>query len=181
MKESKPVTLRQYAKMCDTSHQTVSAAIEKGRIVEGYDPEAKKIWPELADLEWGLAFRAKRINKRLAENIVTQDRLDDLSEITVAEMQIDPHDTIGEAERKKLIIQSQRELIKLKTESGELVNREAMYREMFEFGKEIRMGLQVIPDRIIDRLITLPRNEAHKLLVESINEALEKLSNEESN
>ena len=175
MNKTEKATMRQYAKMCDTSHQTISTAIQKGRISKGFDESENKIIVDIADREWGLAFRAKKINEKMKKE-VSQDRLDDLSDIPVSEIVISPEDSSFDADRKMTIIKAQRELLKLKTESGELVNREAVDNELFNFGKEIRTAFQAIPDRIIDQIISLDRNAAHKMLSESINDVLEKLS-----
>lgn len=169
------ITIRKYAQLIGTTHTTVSTAISKGFIKKGYDFEDKKIIKPLADKEWGLAFQLKKSNKK-EEKTITQDILDDLCNVSVDEITLVAGDTYSEAERKKLIIQSQRELLKLKTESGELVHKNTMYKEMFEIGKDIRVNMQAIPDRIIDILITMNRNEAHMLLMSSINEVLTKLS-----
>lgn len=175
------ISIRKYAALLGTSHTTVNSAIKDGYIRKGYDRISKKIDSEIADKEWGNDYKTKKANRIEAANAeITQPRLDELSAITVEEITLYPTDTYIEAERKKLIIQGQRELIKLKAESGELVNKEAMYREMFEFGKELRLALHAIPDRIIDELLTLDRHNAHRLLVSAINETLEKLSNEGS-
>jgi hypothetical protein len=171
MNKTETLTLRQYAKRCGTSHQTIGAAVKSGRIDKGYDRKTKRIIPDIANLEWGAAFMARR-----ADSSVPQEWLENISQIPVEEIKLNPADTIAEAERKKTIIHAQRELLKLKTESGELVSKKAVDREGFEFGKEIRINMQAIPDRIIDQLITLDRSAAHRLLLDSINEALTKLS-----
>ncbi|MBS1776023.1 MAG: hypothetical protein JSS64_07055 [Bacteroidetes bacterium] len=176
----KLLTIRQYANKIGVSHTTVQNAINSGRISKGC--QNGKINEKVANEEWGdvLRHRSERRKANEAKKVViTQQRLDDLCNIPVAEIVINADDDIKEAERKKLIIQGQRELIKLKAESGELVNKEAMYKEMFEFGKELRLALQAIPDRIIDELLTLDRHNAHRLLTTAINETLEKLSENE--
>ena len=102
--------------------------------------------------------------------------MDAYSRVDVVEIQISHQDTAPEALRKQIIIKAQLDLLKLKTESGQLVNKEEVYKEIYAYGKEIRMSLQAIPDRIIDQLLTMDRNDAHKLLTESINESLIKLT-----
>jgi hypothetical protein len=171
MNKKETLTLRQYAKRCGTTHQTVSAAVKSGRIDKGYDRKSKRIIPDIANLEWGSAFIARHV-----DSSVPQEWLEGLSRIPVEAIELSPNDSVAEAERKKTIILAQRELLKLRAESGELVNREEQERAGFEFGKEIRITMQAIPDRIIDQLITLDRSAAHRLLLDSINEALTKLS-----
>lgn len=175
MNNRKNLSIRAYAKECGVSHVAIMKAIEAGRIVNGYDPKAKKIIPDIANQEYGFNAIIKKTNEKIKESI-SQHRLEEYSGVEVMDIQLMPEDSKPEAERKQVIIKAQLDLLKLKTESGELVNREEVYKQLFAYGKEIRMGLQSIPDRIVDQLITLKRNEAHKLLSENINEVLTKLS-----
>lgn len=186
MKSEKQVSisLRAYAKMCSCTHRTVSKAIAAGNIKEGWDEINKKIIPEIADKEWGINFKASRlvqaskeVYKTKTENMVSNERLDELSGVPIHDIIISPEDPPVEADRKLTLIKAQRELLKLKTESGELVNKESVYKELYELGKEVRISLQSIPDRIIDNIIVMDRNEAHQLLLNSINDVLEKIDN----
>lgn len=176
MKKDNIISISEYARRCGVTRGAIQKAIKSGRITKGYDLKAKKIVAIEADKEYGFNTVIKKTNEKIKHS-VTQDRLEDLTNIPVSEITISANDFATDADRKMVIIKAQRELLKLKTESGELVNKDAVYKELFEFGKEVRMSLQAIPDRIIDQLITLNRNEAHKLLTESINETLSKLSN----
>ncbi|MFT4061091.1 MAG: hypothetical protein QM642_01900 [Edaphocola sp.] len=171
------MTLRQYAAKCDTTHQTVSAAIKEGRIVKGYNEVAKKIIPDVADLEWGLDFVERRLQKKLGADIPGEDENWDPF---AKESDIRQDTGINELARLDLLYKARMGKLKVEEAAGRLVDKDAMYREMFEFGKEIRSNLQAIPDRIIDELMTLPRKEGHRLLLENINMTLERLSNEDS-
>lgn len=175
MSEKELLSIRAYAKKCGVSHVAIKKAIDAGTIKDGYDTNAKKIIPDIANEEYGFNVSIKKINEKIKESISQKD-LETYSGVELLDIQILPEDTAPEADRKQKIIKAQLDLLKLKTLSGELINKEEAYKEMFAFGKEIRMGLQAIPDRIIDNLITMNRNEAHKLLTESINEALIKLT-----
>lgn len=176
MSEIKLLSIRAYAKEKGVSHVAIKKAIDSGKITKGYDSTKKKIIPDIADREYGFEVSIRKINERIKESISQKD-LDLYSGVEVMDIQILPEDTAPEADRKQKIIKAQLDLLKLKTLSSELVNKEESYKEMYSFGKEVRMSLQAIPDRIIDNLITMNRNDAHKLLTESINEALIKLTN----
>lgn len=172
-KKEELLSIRAYAKRVGVSHVAIKKAIDTGKIVEGYN--GKKIIVSMADKEYGFNTSIKKINEKIKASI-SQQTLDEYSGVDLLDIKISHEDTAPEADRKQKIIKAQLDLLKLKTESGELINKDEAYKEMFAFGKEIRMNLQSIPDRIIDELITLNRNEAHKLLSESINEALIKLT-----
>lgn len=169
------IQMATYARRLGISKVSVHDAIKTGRLVKGYDPVTKKIIPDIADKEWGLAAK-QRSEKQLRERALTQADIDQFANVPVYDIVITPADDLAEADRKRTIIKAQQDLLALKKEAGELVNREEMYREMFEFGKEIRTALQAIPARVVDRLINMDRMAATKLLTEEINQVLEKLS-----
>lgn len=171
VKDPNLMTMLAYARSIGVTHPAIIKAVKEGRIAKGWNKKEKKIIKDIADKEYGELAMARQ--KKVS---VSQEHLEDLSNVTVEEVVVNADDDIAEADRKKTIIKAQLDLLKLKKEAGELVNRDAMYNEMFEFGKEIRTNLQSIPDRIIDQLLGMERNEAHGLLLRSINEALEKLS-----
>lgn len=172
-------SIRGYARLRGITEGAVRKAIKTGVIVKGFDTTEKKIIIKEADKEYGNVVSIKKINERIKESI-SQEDLEMYSGVKVMDIQLMPNDTEPEAKRKSTIIDGQLKLLKLKIQSGELVNKEDVYKELFAFGKEIRMNLQSIPSRIIDRIITLERHEAHKLLTESINEALSKLTTNEN-
>jgi hypothetical protein len=175
MKKEKYLSIREYSKRVGVSHVSIQKAIKTGKISKGYDSETKTINPDIADQEYGFQTEIKKINEKLKENI-SQQQLDAYSGVEVMDIQLSHADTAPEALRKQIIIKAQLDLLKLKTESGQLVNKEEVYKEIYAYGKEIRMSLQTIPDRIIDQLITMDRNDAHQLLTQSINESLIKLT-----
>lgn len=177
------MTLRQYAKRCDTTHQTVSTAIQKGQIVEGYDKKAGKIIVDAADMEWGIAFMERKVIERVKKSAIKDDDGESLSDDeieSIADMDDIPQNTrLNELMRLDMLYKARLGKLKAEKEKGSLVDKDQMYKEMFEFGKEIRLSIQAIPDRIIDQLITLDRNAAHKMLSEEINKALEKLATDD--
>lgn len=176
-KEEK-ISIREFARRIGSDEKTVRKAIKSGHIEKGYDKKARKILADTARKEWGLHFKLRKINTELRK--VTTSDLEGVRNISIEEITLKADDPQIVLERKHVFIKANRDLLKLKTESGELQNKEETYKELFEFGKEVRTALQAIPDRIVDQLITLERNEAHKLLSESINEVLLKLSEHET-
>src|SRR5687767_13332439 len=76
-KDTKLLTLREYAKKCNTTHQTVSNAINTGKISEGFDPKSGKINSDVADMEWGISFMENRLIKELgasSKSIIEGDK-----------------------------------------------------------------------------------------------------------
>ncbi len=191
------LTITEYAKINGCSRTTIRKAIDAGKILSGFDPAVKMIDRKIADKEWGREFRAarkmaeKKENKRIAEiqsqienaentqQQISQKELDEIANLEMLEMQLDPHDSEHEARRKHRLIKAQIDLISLKVKAGELVNREDVDRELFEFGKEVRSAFQAIPARITKQLLSMDEKEAQNFLTDEINEVLMKLSNED--
>lgn len=171
----KKVSIREYAKDLGVSDNSIRYAIKTGKITKGYDVKNKKIIVEEADKEYGFVLRVKKNNEKLKKSFSSKD-LEDIEGVNIEEITIKKDDTIVDIERKHAYIKAQRDLLKLKTEAGELQNKEDTYRELFNFGKEVRLAFQSLPDRIIDQIITMERNKAHKLLAENINDVLLKLT-----
>jgi len=175
MEKDNTVSISEYARHCGVSRTAIQKAIKSGRIAQGYDFFTKRIKVDIADKEYGLKTIVKSANVKMKQD-VPQEWLNNLANVPVSEITLSPSDYTTEAERKMTIIKAQRELLKLKTESGELVSKEAVYRELFDKGKEIKLALQAIPDRVVDQMISMGRNDAHRLLTEEINQVLTKLS-----
>jgi len=72
------------------------------------------------------------------------------------------------------------ELLKLELEERKetLVQKDAVYLELFEFGTEVKSSILAIPERITDQLISLSgdRNAFHTLLTDSLSQVLDLLS-----
>ena len=62
-------------------------------------------------------------------------------------------------------------------EMGKLVNKEVVFKQLFQFGLEVRTKIEAIPNLIIDEMMaTKDRNEKKLILEKAINEALMHLS-----
>lgn len=179
MSNKATLTLRQYAKRCNTSHQTVSAAIKAGKIAEGFDEKTMRINPDVADMEWGLDFIQSRLMKKVADGYHGDVEDDDWNSLEKDVSDIPQKTSLKELVRLELLYKTRMAKVRLEEAQGKLVDKNATYQEMFAFGKEIRVNMQAIPDRIIDQLLSLDRSAAYKLLMDSINEALEKLSEQD--
>lgn len=80
----------------------------------------------------------------------------------------------AEARRVEAIAKAKTAQLDYNERKGRLVDKSAVYKELFAIGQAIRAALQGIPDKIIDELLACTdRNDAHKLLYREIAEALE--------
>lgn len=67
--------------------------------------------------------------------------------------------------------------LKFEQASGELVNRDQVFRAFFAVGQEFRAAIMSVPDRVIDEVFAADdRNVAHDLLYNALADVLEKLS-----
>lgn len=184
-KQKELLSLREYAKWCGTSHQTIRTAIDENKIVEGFDKQTQKIRKTVADLEWGIEFTQRQAIKRIKNAEKTgDDELDGFIEMPVEDItKVSPEipitTSMKEVIRLKLVHEARTARLKAEEAAGRLVDKSKMYKEMYDFGGEIKSALQNIPDRIIDRLINMERNEAHKFLKVEIDRVLEKLATDE--
>lgn len=176
-KNENKVSIREYARSKGVSDTTIRKAIKSGKIKKGYDEGSKKIIPQVADREWGdtivqplqtgsQTIPAKEIKENEAEQVITGDGI-----------VLDKDETYAEALRKDLIIKANLNALKLRMKEGEVVEKSKVYKELFSFGKQIRLRFQSIPDRIIDDVLAAPgRNEAHMILFNAISDVLEELT-----
>jgi hypothetical protein len=85
--------------------------------------------------------------------------------------------TLVAAKRAQAVYIAKIKELEYKRMAGTLVEKDKVYQSLFAFGQEVRNAFQALPDRIIDELrASQNRNEAHKLLYDSIADVLDKLS-----
>ncbi|RAJ00457.1 hypothetical protein LX64_04163 [Chitinophaga skermanii] len=155
---------RQYAKEIGVSNEAVRRAIKDGKIVKGWDAATKKIIPEIANAEWGYIHNAAS----------TDNHVNDTPKKGLT---LDSDSSYNDAKRVKEILSAQLIALELKEKKEELVNKAAVYQELFKFGQQIRTAFLNIPDRTIDNIIAAEtRSEAHAILTNAIHEVLEKLT-----
>jgi phage terminase Nu1 subunit (DNA packaging protein) len=82
-----------------------------------------------------------------------------------------------EAKKVEQIYKAKLAQLKFEMQSGKLVEKQAVYRELFGIGKSIRDALVSVPDRCIDNVLAArSRREAHGVLLTEIQNALEGLT-----
>ena len=155
---SELISIREYARRLIIDEKAVRKAIAAGRIVRGYDKEAKKILPDEANQEWGYKHetvkqqkgvsRAKAIEKMGATpdllSLETPETLEDLQQSLIITSRM----PVAEALRIREIIGAGLDKMKLAEAEGRLVDREKVYKALFGFGNEIKKSLLNIPQRV---------------------------------
>jgi len=98
---------------------------------------------------------------------------------TVGEHEDEDEDGMSMIQAKKLeqVMKAKLAQLKFEKESGRLVEKQAVYRELFAIGKSIRDALLAVPDRCVDdALAARSRREAHEIMTAEIAKALEGLT-----
>lgn len=85
--------------------------------------------------------------------------------------------TIAEARRLRAIADAETARLQADKLKGELVEKRAVYAELFEMGQVLREKIQAVPDRVIDLLLSQPsRTEAHNVLADALRDVLNEMS-----
>lgn len=178
--DEKRISIREYARSKGVSDTAVRKAIKSRKINAGYDEATKKIIPEIADREWGdTIIQVTHDNEPPpAPPAVNGEQAAGKEQSNSGEgIFLDKDETYAEALRKDLIIKANINALKLRMKEGEVVEKSRVYKELFAFGKQIRLRFQSVPDRIIDDVLAAPgRNEAHLLLFNAITDILDELT-----
>jgi hypothetical protein len=196
------ISQREFARRLDVSNEAVSQAVKNGKISKGWDKGAGKIIYEKAMEEWGNLFvkidaeseqATADVVKRLQSvpgPQITKPRAKDPDDSQQSAFdELEEYETLAlsarapfaEALRVEKVAKAKQEIIKLKKETGELVNKEEVYRQLFGYGQSVRNAILAIPDRIIDEVLAAPnRALAHQVLTSGIHEALTKLTDVET-
>jgi len=81
--------------------------------------------------------------------------------------------SFNDARKSKMIYEANIKKLEYEKLKSELVEKSEVYRRLFSLGKELRISLQAIPDRIVDSVISAAsRHEAHTIMYEAIASAL---------
>jgi hypothetical protein len=167
MSTEKGISQREYGRLIGVSGEAVRKAIKAGYIVKGWDEKAQRIYPNKANEEWGKAFK---------EDVTVQD-FKTPQNTNPNSITITSNDTLYEAKRKKEILSAKIMALDLAERQGVLVLKEAIYKELFAKGQEIRSDLLNMPNRCIDNIIAAnDRNKAMLILTDEIVQTLEKFT-----
>lgn len=202
------VSYRKFADMVGVSDTAVRKAIAAGYIVNGViglDTKRPKIDVDVACAEWGkpligtndpppekgpvIQGTLKRKPKPVVVPVDVDDEDDDdpeddddLIETPTDEKTSAAVMTMVEAKRQEAVLKAKKLQIQIAEMEGRLVDKEAVYKKLFEKGQTIRSAILSIPDRISANLLACKSvTEANNLLTEELILALEKLSTSENN
>lgn len=169
------ISIREYARRKGCSDTNVRKAIAAGKIVKGVDTSGHRprIDPDVADKEWGNNFDPSYAgrNNKLEDNIAVASAPDSPGVGTGGKR------ALADIKRDTAEVKLRQEAIKLREMSGQLVDKEKVYRALFVAGQEVRSSFQAIPDRVIDEILAAKdRNSAHGVLFNAITDALETMS-----
>lgn len=182
-----PVSLRDFANMHGIPYSqvyrasktnffsTCSTVDAKTGKVWLYPEAAKRFWDEHRDHEKtaNLAKGAAAINSRPGR----KPRGAAVPPESVRPETGDPVESMAALKAQALRLKIQSDALDFQRKRGALVDKQKVYAGLFEIGKEIRLALLSIPDRVVDAMVAAPnRTEAHNILTREIHEMLERIS-----
>ena len=192
------ISQREFGRRLNVSEGTVRKAIDAGYIVQGRitkDSGKPALIYEIALQEWnnspaGLQAEEKRKGPAPTPKVTTtvknfvQTKSESQPDQKAGPVKpiFDPEAAAAKKEilkdkQTQVKLRIQKEALELQRLTKKLVDKEIVYRELFEFGKSIRDNIMTVPDRCIDELRNAKsRHEAHKILTDYLTEALRSLS-----
>lgn len=168
---AKYISIRQFAREMGVSHTAINKAIKQGRIIEGHK-KGLGIIREIAEQEY-------RDNTEPGKGRppASKSRPRDGGGGEVRRELPPTEDSFAHAKKAKMVYEAQIKKLEFEEKSGRLVDKSIVYKELFAAGKELRISLLAIPDRIIDNLMACgTRNEAHAMLLKELTESLEEFA-----
>ena len=173
--ENDIISLREFARRMSIGEKTIRDAIKLGKIVDGVTQINGK--PKII---YDIAYKEfKEIN--LGAQVLGES---DYKDVSAEEMLsegvagLSGNTSLATATRAEKIFKAQKAFLEVERLKGTLVEREEVYRQLFQVATEIRSSILAIPDKITDDLIAISddRNSFYKLLVDTINNELTVLS-----
>ena len=177
------ISLREYGRRIGTSDTAVRKAIKAEKIVRGvvYDTNGKPyIIPSIANAEWAKSYdpsyeRVTQSGGRATVYSAAPQPIEDAVAPLSTNQTTDT--SLAAARRAQAVYKAKILELQMKEKQGSLVDKQFVYKTLFEAGQEVRSALQAIPDRVIDNILAArSRNDAHKILFDAISDALEQLS-----
>ena len=187
---SEIISIREFGRRVGVSDTAVRKAIEAGKIVNalGINPNNGRptLKYDVALQEWKAAgggvhavnYEAKPQPAKSQKQPAPKPEPAPVPDTPtpVAQPPVDTSTLMAAKKAQAVYIAKIKEL-EYKKMAGSLVEKDKVYRSLFAFGQEVRNAFQALPDRIVDDIrASQSRNEAHRILYDSIAEVLEKLS-----
>jgi len=188
MAKEEELTIAKFAEYIGVTRQAIYKAIKSGRISSSLTPDGKRVRKEAGRLEYfemtDPSQQRKHHKAVLLEAKHSGELVDSKKDAPASAPPVNSDASgisFNEAKRKEMIIRAATREVELKQLMGKLVDKDNVYRELFNAGKELRVAIMAIPDRVIDDLLAcLTRNEAHALLYKELSHTLEMLSDIEN-
>jgi hypothetical protein len=175
MASDQVISLREFGRRNSVSDTSIRKAIGAGRITQeavvyGPGQKVKGVKLNRAQADWD-SYERKAAGRPPAGQITAPETQapDAAASLTspttvklnLAKLQI-------EVQHKKMLYDKAR---------GTLVERDRVYKLLFEAGQEMRESFLSMPDRLIDQILgAATRNEAHAILLHGIHETLTRLA-----
>lgn len=172
------ISQREYARRLGISNEAVSKAIREGKISKGWDKKEGKIIFETANEEWGALHLKTDIPKLLKQEVGEPIRANYPTRASSANgMTLSADSSYAEAKRVREIIVAQIAALELKERKEELVKKDEVYKQLYNFGQEVRTAITSLPDRHIDSMLAAKsRPEAYQILSGAVYDILDKLT-----
>ena len=177
------ISIREYARRVGVSDTAVRKCIKAEKIVRGveYDANGKPyIIPSIANAEWAKSYDPsyERVTQSGGRATVYSAAPQPIEDAVAPPSTNQTTDTsLAAARRAQAVYKAKILELQMKEKQGSLVDKQFVYKTLFEAGQEVRSALQAIPDRVIDNILAArSRNDAHKILFDAISDALEQLS-----
>lgn len=170
------ISLREFARRLGIGEKSIRDGVRLGKLKKGviYKNGRPRIIFDVAKKE---AESFQLGNKVKAIEIIP----DDITIMDVCLMGIRSDASYAESMRVLMNNKAKLAEIEVKQKEGELVRRDIVYDQLFEYGKMMKDKFQFIPDRLSDELAVITdRNKIHEILSKAIYEVLVILSDANS-
>ena len=170
------ISLREFARRLGIGEKTIRDGVRLGKLKKGviYKNGRPRIIFDIANKE---AESFQLGNKVKAIEIIP----DDITIMDVCLMGIRSDASYAESMRVLMNNKAKLAEIEVKQKERELVRRDIVYDQLFEYGKMMKDKFQFIPDRLSDELSAITdRNKIHEILSKAIYEVLVILSDANS-
>lgn len=187
--EKEIISVLEFSKRVGVGEKTIRDAIRLGKIVAGLDTSGKKpkiiydiALKEVEEMGIGVKSKSLRTDKSLLDDVSDfeeEDNEESLANLKTLTVGIASY---KESKRREAFYESELSRLEYEEKEGNLVKKDQVYKELFDFGSEIRSKILSIPDRITDELISVAddRDAFYQLLYGNLRDALEILSKSES-
>lgn len=200
---NEPISIREYGRRKNLSDTYIRRMISNGVITARAlttNPANGRpmIIPDLADEDWSVNYghtkedkapkvdtrpvkpqRAKKVTKEISED--EEQTVPDEPYTPAARTAgtlPDGRKSKAEIDRMRAEVQLQIAALDLKERKGQLVDKDKVYRALFEVGQEVRTSVLAVPDKTLDNILAArTRNEAYNVLYAALTDALMQLSN----